>query len=208
MKSIMERKKQPKITCYSKGEGEFMQQSQALRGRWIAPLLQALSRFHVRPNHLTLLSLVAGLAFCPALLRGYPAIACSLLLVHLILDGMDGPLARHQKSASSRGSFTDTFADQIVVTFTAITMIHAGYLGIWPGALYLFFYALVVLFAMVRNALTIPYSWLFRPRLLVYTWFAAEIYVCPGTLNWVVWIAILLLALKTWTGFIQIRRRM
>jgi len=204
----MEPEKKPKVTCYSEGEGPLMQQSQALRGRLIAPLLQCLSLLRVTPNQLTLLSLVAGLAFCPLLLSGYPAIACSLLLLHLILDGMDGPLARYQMTASSRGSFTDTFADQIVVTFTSITMIHAGNLGVWPGALYLFFYALVVIFAMVRNALTIPYSWLVRPRMLVYAWFAVELYVWPGTLDPIVWIVTLLLAIKTLTGFIQIRRRM
>jgi phosphatidylglycerophosphate synthase len=204
----MESENKPKVTCYSEGEDALMTQSQVIRGRGIAPLLRLLSLFHVTPNQLTLLSLVAGLAFCPLLLWSSSAVACSMLLLHLILDGMDGPLARYQKTASSRGSLTDTFADQIVVTFTSITMIHAGYLGVWPGALYLFFYALVVIFALVRNALTIPYSWLVRPRMLVYVWFAVDQYVWPGTLSPVVWIVTLLLAIKTLTGFIKIRRRM
>jgi phosphatidylglycerophosphate synthase len=204
----MEPESKAKVTCYSKGEGALMGQSQASRGRWLAPLLSALTALRVTPNQLTFLSLVAGLAFCPLLLWSPPAIACTLLLLHLILDGIDGPLARHQKTASNRGSFTDTFADQLVVTFSSVTMIHAGHLEIWPGALYVFFYTLVVIFAMIRNALTIPYSWLIRPRMLIYAWFAVELFIWPKTLDLVVWIVTALLAIKTLTGFIKIRRQM
>ena len=198
----------PKVTCYSEGEGGLMQKSQALRGRWMGPLLGGLTRLRVTPNHLTLLSLLTGLAFCPLLIWISPAAACWMLFLHLILDGMDGPLARHQGVASSRGSFTDTFADQVVVTFTSITMIHAGHLSIWPGALYVFFYTVVVIFAMVRNALTIPYAWLIRPRMLMYAWFAVELYLWPGSLDWIAWLVTGLLAVKTLTGFLKIRRRM
>jgi phosphatidylglycerophosphate synthase len=201
-------KAKPKVTCYSEQEGRLMRQSQALRGQWLAPLLSLLGLLRVTPNQLTLLSLVFGLAFCPCLLLGLPVLACLMLVIHLILDGMDGPLARYQCVASSRGSFTDTFADQLVVTFTSIAMIYVGHLGIWSGALYLFFYTLVVLFAMVRNALAIPYSWLLRPRLFVFAWFPVEIFLWRGTLDILVWIVTVPLALKTLTGFIQIRRRM
>jgi len=73
--------------------------------------------------------------------------------------------------------------------------------------LYLFFYTLVVIFAMVRNALAIPYSWLVRPRFLVYAWFPVEVYLWPGSLDSLLWIVSLLLALKTLSGFLRIRSR-
>ena len=57
---------------------------------------------------------------------------------------LDGPLARFRGEASSRGSFTDTMADQLVVTVTAVTDVHAGFASAWAGGLYLFFYAAVV----------------------------------------------------------------
>lgn len=161
----------------------------------------------MRANHVTLLSLLAGLAFCPALLLGQRIVAFVLLLLHVLLDGLDGPLARYSGNASNRGSFTDTMADQLVVTAAAITMTHAGYAGIWPSGLYIFFYTVVVAFAFIRSAMETPYSWLFRPRFLVFTWYLVEIYGLPGTLNWVLWATSGLLALKCLTGFIRIRSR-
>jgi phosphatidylglycerophosphate synthase len=198
----------PAVTCYSAGEGGFMQQSQAWRGRWLKPLLVVLARIHVTPNQLTLLSLLAGLAFCPLFLWGPKPLAFAMLLLHAVLDGLDGPLARLTKQAGSRGSFTDTIADQLVVTFSTVTLIHAGFVAAWPGALYLFFYCMVVVFAMVRNALAIPYSWLVRPRFVVYLWMPVEVYLWRGSLDGVLWIFSALLAGKMLTGFIKIRRRM
>lgn len=197
----------PKVTCYSADEGGFMQRSQALRGRCLSPLLSVLAALRITPNHLTLLSLIAGLAFCPVFLWSSKVIAFLLLLAHVLLDGLDGPLARHTQRASNQGSFTDTGADQVVVAFSTVTLIHAGYAGAWPGGLYLFFYSLVVVFAMVRNALAIPYSWLVRPRFMVYLWMPVEVYLWPGSLNVLLWILTALLAIKTLTGFVQIRRK-
>jgi phosphatidylglycerophosphate synthase len=185
-----------------------MKQSQALRGRLLQPLLTLLARLRVTPNHLTLLSLLTGLAFCPCFLWGSRPLAFALLLAHVLLDGLDGPLARHLGYASSRGSFTDTTADQVVVTFSTITLIQAGLAGAWPGGLYVFFYCMVVIFAMVRNALAIPYSWLVRPRLIIYAWMPVEVYLWRGSLDVLLWISSLLLAIKMLTGFIQIRRKM
>lgn len=198
----------PKVTCYSEGEDGFMQKSQVLRGRLLHPLLKVLARMRVRPNQLTLLSLLAGLAFCPVFLTGSPLAAFGLLALHVLLDGLDGPLARFTGRASNQGSFTDTVADQVVVTFSTLTMIHAGHAGAWPGGLYVFFYCVVVLFAMVRSALSVPYSWLFRPRFLIFLWFPVELYLWPGSLDWVLWAMSALLGLKMLTGFVQIRRRM
>lgn len=198
----------PKVTCYSEGESEFMRQSQELRGRLLQPLLAVLARLRVTPNQLTFLSLAAGLAFCPVFIWRYPLPAFGLLLGHVLLDGLDGPLARFTRRASNQGSFTDTTADQIVVAFSTVTLIHTGHAGIWPGGLYLFFYSMVVIFAMVRNALAIPYSWLVRPRFLVYAWFPIEVYLWPGSLSILWWLLSILLGIKMLTGFIQIRRQM
>jgi len=184
-----------------------MRRSQALRGRLLKPLLMALAGMRITPNHLTLLSLLMGLAFCPLFLWGPKAAALALLLAHIILDGLDGPLARFTGKASNRGSFTDTTADQVVVTFSTVTLIHAGDVGVWPGSLYIFFYCLVVIFAMVRSALAIPYSWLVRPRLFVYAWIPLELYVWRGSLDPVLWLFTGLLGIKMVTGFVRIRRR-
>jgi hypothetical protein len=85
-------------------------------------------------------------------------------------------------------------------------MIATGYASAWPGGLYISFYCIVVFFAMVRSALSIPYSWIVRPRFIVYLWFPLEVYLWRGSLNYILWLSALVLAIKMLSGFIRIRR--
>ena len=75
------------------------------------------------------------------------------ILLHVILDGLDGPVARSQGTASAQGSLTDSMCDQIIVTASMICLVQYEYVTIIAGSIYIFTYAMVVGFAMVRNAL-------------------------------------------------------
>lgn len=203
----------PTADCYSAGERRAMVWTQDLRARLFRPLLVAAARIGIGPDHVTLLSLACGLAFCPLYLwPGNPwwarPAALAALLAHVVLDGFDGPLARHLQVASRRGSFTDTLADQIVVTASTIALMAPPQPAVsgWVGALYLFAYAMVVAFAMVRNALGVPYSWLVRPRFWVYGWIAVDQYLLPGRMDLVLGAFACLLAVKMASGFVAIRR--
>jgi phosphatidylglycerophosphate synthase len=203
----------PTADCYSAGERRAMVWTQELRARLLRPLLMWAERLGIRPDAVTLASLACGLAFCPLYLwPGTPwwsrPAALAALLAHVILDGLDGPLARHLGVASRRGSFTDTLADQIVVTATTIALMAAPQPAVsgWVGALYLFAYAMVVAFAMVRNALGVPYSWLIRPRLWVYGWIAVDLYLLPGRMDLILLGFTCVLLIKMASGFVAIRR--
>lgn len=202
-----------KADCYAAGERGAMTWWQDLRGWLLAPLLRLLAACGITPDHVTLASLATGLAFCPFWLwPGSPSwskpAALAGLLLHVLLDGLDGPLARHLGIASRRGSFTDSLADQIVVTASTLTLMAApqSSLSIWIGGGYLFLYAVVVGFAMLRNALGNPYSWLIRPRFWVYGWLAIDAFLLPGWMNVVLGGFALVLGVKMATGFVALRR--
>jgi len=173
----------------------------------LSPLLDMLARCCVSADHLTLLSVLAGLAFCPLYFWSKSA-AFALLAVHVLLDGLDGPLARHTGTASRRGSFSDCMSDQLVVVGSTVTLMSTKVIGILPGSVYIVAYSVLVLFAMIRNSLAIPYSWLIRPRFFVYIWLVVESYYLPGTIDYVLWFFNALMVLKLITGFARIRRQL
>ena len=196
---------QKKGDVYSAGERAMMERTQRARGWLLAPMLRVLARAGVTPDHLTFASLLAGLAFCP-LYFWSPPLAFTALALHILLDGLDGPLARHLGTASQSGSFTDTMADQTVIAATAITLMYTGMIGIAPGAMYIVIYTVVALFAMARNMLEVPYAWLIRPRFFVYAWFLVETYLWRGSINVFLWICIAFLTVKMLSGFNRIRK--
>jgi phosphatidylglycerophosphate synthase len=193
--------------CYSAGERGWMEATQRWRGRALAPLLAGMARVGVMPNSLTALSFLAGIAFCPLWFVSHAA-ALFALALHVLLDGLDGPLARQLGTASRRGSFTDTLSDQSVVTAVTVTLMADRVIGVAPGGLYIFLYAVVVAFAMVRNVLAVPYSWVVRPRFAVYAWLLVETYAWSGTIDAVLWASNAVLAWKAATGFVRIRSRL
>jgi len=184
-----------------------MARTQLWREKWLAPVLDGLTRAGIRPDHVTLISLAAGLAGA-GLWWLHPAAALGCLALHVVLDGLDGPLARRQQSASPRGSFTDTMADQTVVTAVALMLMAGERLAVLPGGIYIFLYAVVALFAIARNALSRPYSWLVRPRLVFYAWIPIDLWLWPGTLGVLAWSCSAVLVWSALTGFVAIRDRL
>jgi len=182
-----------------------MRRTQRWRARAFGPLLSWLAARGVLPGHVTAASLVAGLA-AAALLPVWAPGALGLLVLHVLLDGIDGPLARAMGRDSNRGSFVDTTVDQVVVAAVALSAIHMGHATAWLGGVYVFVYTVVVFFAMWRAAMSAPYSWVIRPRFVVYAWLVIELYVWPGSLDILLAGSVAVLGWKAWTGFRAIER--
>ncbi|MEM7233610.1 MAG: CDP-alcohol phosphatidyltransferase family protein [Planctomycetota bacterium] len=192
--------------CYSSSDRAWMERWNTLRRDALAPLLKALREYDVSADHITWASLAFGLAFAPLLLFVSPAWAIAALALHAALDGLDGPLARFRGNASRRGSFTDTFCDQLVVAATTAALAAFGAITPAIGLAYVFLYTLVVVFAMIRNALGVPYRWVLRPRFIVYALLPVELYFATGVLEVVIATLLLPLVLATITGARALRR--
>jgi len=209
-----------KADCYSDRERRVMLGYQGYKQRLLAPLLRLLDRLLVTPDGITWFSVALGAAFVPCYLF-VPGpwglfVAHLLLLAHLIVDGIDGPLARHQGRASSAGSLTDTFGDQLVIVATALAYATAegfGRAGLHPvtAGCYAVLYDAAVMLAMIRNAMGIPYRFLLRPRNFFYglMWFDAYGWWgawSPGIVEGTVWCFNVLLAAAVLFGFVAVRR--
>ena len=186
-----------------------MEFGQNLRAASLAPLLKALDKVGVSPDHITIASGICGALFFPLWLFNQSIAAFIALLLHVLLDGLDGPLARFQRVASPRGSFVDTFTDQVVVTLVMIAHLirDPGSLNIAFGGLYIFLYAIVVAMAMIRNALSVPYSWLVRPRFFIFASMFVEWLSGWAAVLVVLVICDVLLTIKCISGFIALRSK-
>ncbi len=79
----------------------------------------------VRPNHLTVASLVLGLASAGLFFAGHPRWAAVAFELHFLLDCIDGKLARVRGTPSRLGGFLDISGDVFV-----LSLIYAA-LGSW-----------------------------------------------------------------------------
>lgn len=97
------------------------------------PITTALMRTSIRPNHITLVATLIGLAGAAYLLRGNwmaYAIGGTLLEIQCILDSCDGEIARLKYQGSRLGQWLDTITDGILDNvFVACAAIAVG--GLW-----------------------------------------------------------------------------
>lgn len=97
-----------------------------LKGRKkVAPILKPIAAFlaklHFTPAVVTVVGLLVTIAGAVLIATGELVWGASIAGFGVILDALDGPLARHQGTASNRGAFLDTMSDRI------------GEIAIWIG---------------------------------------------------------------------------
>lgn len=93
-----------------------------------AVFVNKLSGGRIKPNHITLVSLLGHFGVVWALWQWRPLLAAVLLAFFGIMDSLDGALARLQKSSSNRGMFFDSTSDRVkeVLVYVGLTE-WAGY---------------------------------------------------------------------------------
>ncbi len=92
---------------------------------WVSPLFVI---FNVSANFVTWLSLIFGLSAFVLFFKGgyeFQIIASIFILIWLILDHVDGNLARYYKTQSLFGDFLDSLVCYIVFAFIPISISHS-----------------------------------------------------------------------------------
>lgn len=153
---------------HSHGELGVISRFNQFKDSLLLPLTSLLQLAHIKPVYLSLASvIILLLTLTLSLLLNQPFCFLLGLLAHLILDGLDGPLARRQK-ATTYGALADVTADHIGIITTSLFISYFNYAPSPLAIIYTLLYTTVITLAIIRNAFKIPYQFLFRPRLYIY----------------------------------------
>jgi phosphatidylglycerophosphate synthase len=140
------------------------------------PLISLLARLGVHPNVLSASQVVGGFAVL-ALVPAYPRPAFLLFLLLLLIDGIDGALARASGKASAFGALVDQYCDHIREVTVVGGMALWGGLAILPAVLYGLIYTGLNVTLYLANARGAPVPWAVKsylvvyPALFLYLWF-------------------------------------
>lgn len=117
----------------------------------VAGGLNKLSKSKIKPNHITLLSLLGHIPVALALVANEPIIAAILLAFFASLDSLDGALARVQKSSSLSGMYFDAVSDRVkeIIIFSA--------LAVYMNNLYTYDYGWLVV-AVLGSSILVSYT--------------------------------------------------
>ncbi|MEK6874578.1 MAG: CDP-alcohol phosphatidyltransferase family protein [Nanoarchaeota archaeon] len=156
-----------KWSIYSECEKGFFSSWHKCRVYSLHWLLVFLTNIGITANIVSMVSAFSTVLFVLLIIDSFSS-AVFLLILHIILDGVDGPLATYQKTVSNKGMFVDFSADLVGIASTTLGLMIAGYISPVWSVMYLFFYTVTVFFGLMHTVIGIKQPWSFRPRLWVY----------------------------------------
>ncbi|WP_420933020.1 CDP-alcohol phosphatidyltransferase family protein [Alteromonas sp. A081] len=77
----------------------------------LRPIVVELAKRAITPNHVTLAGFIVGVMAVPLIILNWWLGALGFIILNRVCDGIDGELARYQKSSSSAGGYLDICLD-------------------------------------------------------------------------------------------------
>ena len=143
----------------------FNKRFQIIREIAFRPILKILTHLNVTSNSITNLRFLGAVLFY-IFFQENPIGSTFLLLIVLVLDTLDGAIARFQGVASDRGKFLDVFIDHVVYSLVVLVIFNTEK-NLQPIAYHLFIIPVVYLLATIKKEEFHKSDWLIKvyPRL-------------------------------------------
>jgi len=181
-------KKLNDFNYFSEEEQEKQEAFETKRDRLFNPIVALFIKLKIHPNFVSLLSMLALVPFAYLTLFNphpgkYLIIASIFLVLNVVLDGTDGPLARKLGVSGVHGSFVDMIGDHSGMAIFTIILSFAGIINGSIGNVYVFLYTMAIIFVISLNVLKKPFKWVFRSKYIFYIMFLVYSFGGPEYFN-------------------------
>ncbi len=182
-------------SIYSDVEELVLEPWQRMRQRFLSPIAFVLARLGISADMLSFASVVLGIGFFLCVPFQF-TVAFWLLIASLVCDSLDGVEARLTGTNTVRGSFTDVFCDQLVVTFTVAGMAWKGLIHPALAVIFVSVYTSLVMFLVLHRLLRVSSFGVVRPsRMLLYAAIALYFFFHIDLLNYILLVYLVTLPL-------------
>ena len=156
-----------KLHYFLDKESEGQKKFAAMRTRILTPFLKVLDSLGFTPGFISYFALSLTIPFV-LLYPFYPVLACLFLWLYVILDGVDGSLARYKKIDNAGGSLIDIVCDQTGLLVCTGMIIHYDYSNPLMAYLYGCSYIIMIALGVAQNYLNLKLRFNFRTKFIVY----------------------------------------
>jgi archaetidylinositol phosphate synthase len=157
---------------FAESEQGGQERFQKVRDGLFGPLVRLLIRCRVTADLISLLSLIQLVPFGYLLLTAENsqqiAIASVFVWLHVILDALDGPIARTTGTAGPAGAFTDMCVDHSGMLITTCILTAAEFINPTAAVAYVSSYTVAVVFTIWLNMIGHPFKVVIRTKYLLY----------------------------------------
>ena len=157
------------VSAFGYTERPMFNRMSSWRFRKFYPLLSIFDKLHISPNLLTGASLlIVSVGFPLLFVLGLPKWAFLVLILHILLDGLDGPLAKYQKRQNRSGAMLDMGNDLTGMAIVLITAAHYQLMNPTVAFLYVVAYLYLTFVAIAQNVLKISFRFVNKTKYPTY----------------------------------------
>lgn len=120
----------------------------------LRPLVKLLAFCGIRPDVLSYVAF-GMVCFFPVFFSFYPWISVGVLVVGLVLDGVDGALARFLKVESVRGSLLDRTLDHVGFLVVFFTLLYYEFFSAFWGGIYSVNYVILLFLLVILQSFSV-----------------------------------------------------
>ncbi len=181
-------KKLADLNYFSEEEQEKQKAFETKRDRFFDPVVSLFIKLKISPNFISLLGMLTLVPFAYFTLSNpHPGksliVADIFLAAHIVLDGIDGPLARKMGVSGAHGSFVDMICDHSGMAIFTVILSFAGIINGSIGNVYVFLYTMAIIFVISLDLLQKPFKWVFRSKYFFYLMFLVYSFGGPEYFN-------------------------
>ena len=198
-----------KLHYFGADEEEYFHRVADQRTKLLRPLAMFFVRRNVRSDTLTLASfLLLPFFFFPLFGLRYYLLAWLVLILHIVIDGLDGPVARLGRYASDKGALSDILNDITGMVVVALTAIYFDYASPSLGALYVASYIYMIIFIIARNVLEMPFRFVFKSKYYLYIFLLIKVHFGWNILDPFLLLLSIYQTVMAVIGFVHLRRHL
>ncbi len=192
---------------YSQTEQSYYNKVRQWRDDILLPLARFFNRIGISANQLSFFGLIILGGFVYYVVDR-PDLATVFLLLHVLVDGIDGTVARLNKKDDMSGSVVDTIVDHMGIFIVILTLGFFRMIDPNIGLVYIYFYTVMVFLIIVRYLLKIPVRLVIRSKVLVYALYILWAFTGINFINEALLVFSILLIWITIVSFFKIKNKL
>jgi len=140
----------------------YYQSYRDFRDNLLRPVVKILDMLSIKPRILSYMGVLTMLLFI-VFVRSKPVLALVFMLITILFDNVDGPLARYQKRSSDKGKFVDVICDNLNFSLFIIGLVLAGLINGLVGMIYIYFMLFSKVLRAIWHSKYYKSDWMFKP---------------------------------------------
>ncbi len=195
------------LNYFSEKESRHIENFKNGRTKWLNPLARFIASMGITANMVSITGFFMIFVFVYFIKRN-PIAAIVFLLLHVLTDGIDGPVARVTKKAGNKGAFLDILCDHTGIFVATAGLVYYGLVNGVVGLVYIYIYTIMIVFTIVRNVMRISPKIVVRTKYYVYILFAVYVFSSRNYLNEAMLIFSAIMVVSVLNDFSAIRKKL